>query len=196
RRLAIGYFNGEIEVRGLTPTAQRPILPLAPSTNAGPNLLLSGLGSEQADEGFQALWKLVSSPEESVPLLGKRHKPAHTDQHRLLEIAIAELGNREFGTRQRAEQRLRKLGASIEPALRAALDQPASADMRKRLTEILASVVAEPRSGEYLRESRAIAVLEMVGTDEARRLLKELASGASGFSLTEDAKAALKRLER
>jgi hypothetical protein len=47
-----------------------------------------------------------------------------------------------------------------------------------------------------LRQVRALELLEWVGTEEAKALLKELAKGAPSAALTERAKAALKRCER
>ncbi|HKB34805.1 MAG TPA: hypothetical protein VKD72_00015, partial [Gemmataceae bacterium] len=51
-------------------------------------------------------------------------------------------------------------------------------------------------SAEDLLALRATAVLERLGTTEARRLLQTLAVGAPGARLTEQAKAALGRLAR
>ena len=51
-------------------------------------------------------------------------------------------------------------------------------------------------SGETLRRLRAIAVLEKIGTPEARQILERLASGLEGARETRDAKATLRRLER
>lgn len=43
---------------------------------------------------------------------------------------------------------------------------------------------------------RAVEVLEQIDTPEARRLLAELAQGAAAARLTQEAKAALERLEK
>ena len=50
-------------------------------------------------------------------------------------------------------------------------------------------------SRETLRRLRAIAVLEKLGTPEARRVLERLASGFEGARETRDARAALRRLK-
>ena len=47
-----------------------------------------------------------------------------------------------------------------------------------------------------LRELRAVELLEGIGTPAAKRLLVELAKGAAAAPLTQDAAAALARLER
>ena len=49
--------------------------------------------------------------------------------------------------------------------------------------------------GKERRDSRAILVLEHIGTAEARRLLRELADGAPDAWRTQEAQAALRRLD-
>ena len=49
---------------------------------------------------------------------------------------------------------------------------------------------------ERLRALRAVMVLEQIGTPEARQLLEKLSKGAEGALLTEDAKAAVRRMKR
>jgi len=53
-----------------------------------------------------------------------------------------------------------------------------------------------PPSPEQLRTLRAVAVLEQLGTPEARGLLDKLAQGAPGALVTEEAKAARERLRK
>jgi hypothetical protein len=47
-----------------------------------------------------------------------------------------------------------------------------------------------------LQAWRALAVLERMGGDDARQMLEALAKGEPDVALTEEAKAALKRLQR
>jgi hypothetical protein len=67
-----------------------------------------------------------------------------------------------------------------------------SEEVRQRLTAILHSAPpAWPRlSADELRVARAVAVLEAVGTPEAKRLLHDLAAGDSAALITREAKAA------
>jgi hypothetical protein len=60
---------------------------------------------------------------------------------------------------------------------------------------LLARLEAAP-SGEWLRALRAIELLEYFATPEARASLEGLAEGAPEARLTQEAKAALERLER
>ncbi len=63
-------------------------------------------------------------------------------------------------------------------------------DMHERKDATLGPIA----SGETLRRLRAIAVLEKIGTPEARLVLERAASGLEGARETRDAKATLRRL--
>lgn len=142
------------------------------------------------------MWRLSAASAETVPSLAKHLKPVGIGEQTRLQGALASLENRDFASRERAEQHLRTFGRSVEPALRQELVRPSGAEARKRLKDTLAATLAQPRRPQQLRELRAIAILEMTGTNEAKTLLKALAAGAAGFSLTEDATSALRRLEQ
>ena len=51
-------------------------------------------------------------------------------------------------------------------------------------------------AAEEMQALRAVEVLEMIGTAEARKVLEGLARGAAECDLTREAKAALERLAR
>jgi hypothetical protein len=108
---------------------------------------------------------------------------------------LADLDSSEFRKREAAAARLRELGDRAGGALREALKAGPSLDKRRRLESLLRALEGPP-SGEALRELRAVAVLERVGTPEARGLLKELARGGADARLTREAKASVERLAR
>jgi hypothetical protein len=80
------------------------------------------------------------------------------------------------------------------PALRAALQGKPSLELRRRAQQLLDELDTATLSGERLRGVRAVAVLEHIGSAEARKLLDTLASGAPEALRTQEAKAALARL--
>ena len=86
-----------------------------------------------------------------------------------------------------------KMRYRIEPKLRRALEDKPSLKRRRRLESILAEPKRPP--AEALRTLRANAVLERIGTPEARRLLEKLATGAASPE-TREAQTALRRLKR
>jgi len=70
-----------------------------------------------------------------------------------------------------------------------------SAEARQRLDKLIAALVRDP-TPEEIRAGRAVRAVELAATPEARALLREWAAGAAGMRLTDDAAAALGRLEK
>jgi hypothetical protein len=97
------------------------------------------------------------------------------------------------GCTLRAARKLESLGARAEPALREALKGTPSAEQRRRIEGMLGRLegASAPASAAEVREVRAVAALRLAGTDEARRLLRELAGGVERARLTREAWAAL-----
>ena len=67
-------------------------------------------------------------------------------------------------------------------------------EVQLRLKKIRDQLTSLLLTDEALRQSRAVEVLERIGTPEARRLLDKLAGGAPGALTTASARAALDRL--
>jgi hypothetical protein len=109
---------------------------------------------------------------------------------------IAELEARSFVVREKASAELERLGELAAADLRKALAGQPSLELRRRVETLLGRLRRPPLSAEPLRQVRAVEVLERVGSAEAKRLLETLAGGAPGVRLTEEARAALKRLPR
>jgi dipeptidyl aminopeptidase/acylaminoacyl peptidase len=154
------------------------------------------LASRDALRARQAIWTLAATPTQSVPLLNDRLRPVTTEASKQLARLVANLDANDFQVRQKAYRELEEHGADAEPTLREGLEGHPSLELRKRLKELLESMRTTPYSGEVLRGLRAVEVLERIGTPQAREILKTLASGAAGFRLTQEAQAALSRLER
>jgi hypothetical protein len=97
--------------------------------------------------------------------------------------------------RQKTYQDLEKLGPDVEPDLRKSLEGRPSLELRKRLEQLLEPVGEQRKrglfSGDVLCSVWAVAVLERVGTPEARGVLKMLTAGAPGFLLTQESQTAL-----
>jgi hypothetical protein len=138
----------------------------------------------------------IASPEQSVELIRRKLPPAERaprdgDPARW----IADLDHDEFRRREEATEALRRLGPSAEAALCRALGAEPSAEKRRRLEELLEAVQAEAFRPERVRPTRALEVLERIGTAEAKAVLAELAKGDPEAPLTQEAKATRKRLE-
>jgi hypothetical protein len=103
-----------------------------------------------------------------------------------------------FDTRQKASAELADLAEIAEPALRAAMKDPPSAEVRRRVEDLLEKVKTSPYvlSGERLRSWRALEALEQCGTPESCEVLCSLAKGDAAARLTREAKLALERLRK
>jgi WD40 repeat protein len=159
--------------------------------------LWDDLASKDADKAFDAIGLLTATPEQTVPMLKEKLRPAPAPAARQ-QVArlIAELDSEEFTVRQKARTELRRLDEKAEPGLQEALKGKPSLEARKRIEELLEGVRTLAASPEKLRIFRAVEVLEHIGTPAARAVLKTLADGASEARLTREAKASLERLSR
>jgi RNA polymerase sigma factor (sigma-70 family) len=141
-----------------------------------------------AKASHKAVYALAAAGPHAVADLARRLQPvaaAATPVNKLL----ADLDSDRFTVREEAMKALERLGPAIEMELRKALEGQPSAEARSRIERLL-------DGWQFPRQRRTIAVLEAIGTPEAREVLRRLANGAPGATLTREAKAALDRLER
>src|SRR5207237_2900191 len=98
--------------------------------------------------------------------------------------------------RERATAALDSLSEDVLGSLQKALNNQPTPEAGRRLQALIEKHDQRRRnpSTDRLRALRAIELLELAGTPEARQLLEKLARGAQGARLTQEAKAALERL--
>ncbi|QJW93717.1 WD40 repeat domain-containing protein [Frigoriglobus tundricola] len=166
----------------------------APDTGlAGdPTTLWADLASPDSAKGYRAVAALGARPADAVKLIGDNLKPAAVPAAATVNALVADLAADDFATREAAQKELAKLLEAVEPELRAAVKSDAP-ERRARARELL-KVLARGDHPDRLRALRAVEVLEYIDTPAARDVLKALAAGAAGASLTRDAAAALTRL--
>ena len=153
------------------------------------------LGDADAGKGFRAAMVFGSSPKGAAALLAERIKPVAGPDAKQVARWINDLDSDSFDVREKAAAELGKLGELARPALEEALKKERSAEVRRRIDELLGRLKpGQTLSAEDLRRLRTVEVLEDLGTPEAKQLLEELAKGAPGAALTRDAAAALRRL--
>jgi hypothetical protein len=154
------------------------------------------LGDENAEKAYPLIALLAESPEAALELFRAHLKPADAEDLKRIAGLIAQLDDDDFAVRERASRELGRFGARADEALRKAAAAKPSAEVARRIRELLKEIEDGAVSGDRLREVRALEVLEGLGTPEARRLLEELANGAPDAALTREAKASLERLTR
>jgi hypothetical protein len=154
--------------------------------------LWDALNDQDAEKAIGAAVALAASPEQAVDWIKTKLCAVPTVDRAGLHQLVADLESDTFSTREAAERELRRLGRVAEPALHKALQGSPSAEQRHRVERLL-EALSSP-TAQDVASTRAVEVLEWVGTPEARRLLEELARGAPGAWLTEEAAAARRRL--
>ena len=155
-------------------------------------LLWADLAGEDARTAHAAVWTLAATPE-AVPFLKDRLQPAREVPPERMRQLLTDLDSATFAIREAASKELERLGDRAKPALRKALQENPSAEVRKRVETLL----ARPRivrSSETLRSLRAIQVLERIGSSDAQQVLQKMTKGAPRARETQEAKASLERL--
>ncbi|MGH7226650.1 MAG: hypothetical protein ACRELF_25825, partial [Gemmataceae bacterium] len=188
-RLAASMTEGDILVWDLEASTWPNRKPTRELSRKELESLWSDLAGN-ARKAHHAIHVLTTTPIPTITLFQDRFQPM-TDGQRIEKLR-ADLDSDSFSTREAATRDLTRLLYRAEPLLRRALDNKPSLEMRRRIEAIL----AKPRLplAEDLRALRAIAVLERIGTPEARRILEKLAGGAVSPE-TRAAQAALQRLK-
>ena len=146
----------------------------------------------KAQPAFMAQQRL-SAAQAAIPFLAERLRPQQLDPERLAKL-IAGLGASAFEARETAAAELRRLGPAAEERLRQALGDKPSAEVRRRVEDLLKQLDGpEP---EWLRQLRSVELLEWIGTPQARQTLGEIAKNAPSLRLRQEADAAISRLEK
>jgi RNA polymerase sigma factor (sigma-70 family) len=170
-------------------TARRDRRPGAALSAKELNALWSDLSGTDAARAYRALWVLADSPARSVPFL---RGMLPNEPERVAQLIVL-LDNSSFRVREKATAELEQLGSVAVPALRKALAESKSAEVRIRAERIL-----EKLKGPYLEPERtplvrAVEVLEHAGTAEARKALEDLAARSSKSWLATEARESLSR---
>jgi RNA polymerase sigma factor (sigma-70 family) len=189
RALATGLVDGTVLVWDLTPEA-------ATAANRGRQeleRLWADLAGEDGLRAYRAVHALAASPAQAVALVQDRCRPAVAVEPQRVERLLTDLDSERFAVREAAAKELARLREQVAPALIRALEGKPTAEVRKRLETILAAPRAVP-PGPTLQTLRAIRVLEHVGKSEARRVLRQLATGDPLDLTTRSAREALDRL--
>jgi hypothetical protein len=193
RRLASAGVDASAliwDVWGLAGAPRADTVPLSPRELAE---LWTALGDDKnAAAAYQAMRRLLRDPAGTIRLLREKVRPVSVTEPAQIERWIADLDSAEFAVRQKAERQLEQHGDAVEAALRKAIEDRPSLEVRQRLKLLLDKL----QNANRLRMLRAVEVLEHLGIAEARQQLEALAQGAVHARLTQDAKAALGRIAK
>jgi WD domain, G-beta repeat len=155
--------------------------------------LWTDLAGTDAAKAYRAGWAFADDPPSVDYLRTKLPAAVQPDKARLAKL-IADLDSDKFDDREAATRALADLAELAAPAMEEACKSTGSAEQRRRLEGLLATL-KDRMSPAQIMQARVVQALELAGTTDARKALQEWASGAAGARLTEDAKAALARLD-
>jgi hypothetical protein len=158
------------------------------------NPLWDDLAAPDAWRADLAAWRLSGTGPKAVTLLRERLQPPKVLTVERISALIADLDDDEFDVRQRSSAQLGGAGEAIS-ALRRALAGTPSLEAHRRMEDLLISLETK-QSLEDRRRLCALRILESVGSPEARDLLRTLARGDPRLAITQEAAAALVRLEK
>ncbi len=133
-----------------------------------------------AAKAFRSIRALAADPHAALPLLREQLKPVQGVGGKRLAQLIADLDSDDFDERDSATDELARLGRQALPALEQAVAGAKSVEMRRRAESLLARLAGGVLAPHELRVVRAIELLEMLGTPDARHLLEALAKGRRG----------------
>jgi hypothetical protein len=101
-----------------------------------------------------------------------------------------------FDDRKQASAELDTCGPNAVAMVKERIKKTGSPEVSKRFNEFLQHHAGAFTSPLVLRGTRGVAVLEAIGTPEARKVLARLAGNRPGDQLSVDAAAALVQLEK
>jgi hypothetical protein len=148
--------------------------------------LWDDLGSDDLGQRNRAKLTLAMSQGAADALRGRVHAVPPVDSKRITAL-VAQLASEDYNERRRAAAELRKFGDLALPALRAAERTEISG-------ALITNLEADFPTAEQQRCLEAVEILELIGGEDARTVLAELAKGAAESSLSERAGQALQRV--
>jgi RNA polymerase sigma factor (sigma-70 family) len=199
RRLASGSMDATVLTWDLpapdparSPGGEKPAADELPA-------LWESLAGEDAAAAWRAAVRMALAGSDAGAFLSRRMAPVKADVDPKVHQAIADLDSDDFPTRERATADLIRIGQPAVGPLKAALKKGPGAEAEARIRDLLKNILPPSAVGQSvgaeMQRLRGVAALEWAGDEVARNLLKQLADGAPGAVLTDQAAAALRRLQ-
>jgi dipeptidyl aminopeptidase/acylaminoacyl peptidase len=198
--VASGASDGKMLIRDITAVTRTLRQPGEALPAAKLESHWRSLGNTNPYPAYRAIFTLGLVPNQTMPLFKERLEPFAElmDRDRVGKL-VNDLNDDSFAVRDKARKDLEKMGALVEPLLKKSLTGALpSLEMRRLMERILDKIKADQSaaSTDMLRALRSVAVLETIGSPEAKHLLEKFARGMPESTVTQESKAALERLAR
>lgn len=154
------------------------------------------LGHKDGELASLAMKSLQQNPDQAVELFDERLNVGTRLDEKDLPTLIKKLLDEDPMIHLPATLQLREYGKSAVPFLFKQLNQSNSKLQLRRVENLLAELNRFPVSPKALRRTRAIQILEQIGNEVSRSLLKKMAESKIRTKASLDAKAALIRLDK
>jgi hypothetical protein len=188
--LASGGANGTILIWKVPQEESVPVVRTAEEADS----FWQALGESDATAANRALAGLTAAPTQALPLFKERLRTLGKQLERTQFAGlIADLDDDSFKVRERAMRELALAGANAAEALQQALKNSPSAEVKRRVEDLLARLKKDGDS-QRLRFVRAVEVLERIGSPQAKDVLRSLAGQSLPPDLREEVQASLSRL--
>jgi hypothetical protein len=151
----------------------------------------NALARTDAKTAHEAAIELGQHPGQAIPYLRDRIAAHAETAWRDIKPLIKALDNTQFAVRDQADRKLRAHGALAIPALEAALRQPVSPELRRRVEGLLQAINTSP-SGPGLQAYRGLEVLERLRAADA---LEQLQTGDDANPIAMEAKLCRQRVK-
>jgi WD40 repeat protein len=158
--------------------------------------LWDDLATNDARKAYQAIATLTGGGKQSISFLEERLQPVKFLTAAELAPLVAALDDKTYAVRAKATAVLETQGEPAAKLLRKALMDGMTLEKRRRVEWLLGKLESFTPPPKDLRTLRALAVLERIGNDQARKLIDALAGGSPEARLTQQARAVLARWEK
>ena len=152
------------------------------------------LSDANAQVAREASNVMLNSPNMTLGILQKHLNAGKKRELSALPKLIGDLCGSDIRSQLLATAELKSYGESATPALMTELRAQADRSVCARIESVLETIGKFPVPAETLQRSRAVELLEQMGTLRAKKLLRELASSQPATDISQQAKAAIRRL--
>ena len=153
------------------------------------------MAGTNAAAAFQNMIELVRTPAQTVKLLDAKIAAAKKPDpgEKTVGEWIQDLGSGQYVKRTRATETLKRLGPAVTAELQTALAKGPDIETRRRIEDLLERFAAHEWTPEEVLHSRAVELLDAIGSAEAHAVLTRWSTGDPGAILTGEAGKAVKR---
>lgn len=147
------------------------------------------------DKMSQTIRRLAATPK-TLEHMKSHFQPIKGEpiDEKMLAKLVKDLDSGNFKTRDLASKDLLRMGERAEAALKKALGEKISLEHRRRIQDLVESMIRPQITPEELQAIRGVEVLERMATPESRAWLEALSKGDPFARVTEEARITLKRM--